>query len=188
MNVQALGKISIRRINQIAIAIIVLVAATLAAAFLGRGVSALRHVQAQEETLVNRLQYLTEVAAMLGQGEETLTFLQDRTKQLNERLPMRVDYQSFYADLTGIAEREGVDILEMEQLEVRSEPDYVELPIMLEAEATYEDLYAFLYGLSTMPRLVKVHSIQIGMSEEQSICTIEADLRIYSISVANADG
>jgi len=188
MNVQALGKIPKRRIDQAGLAFTVLVAAALAAVFLGRGVSALRHAKAQEQSLVSRLEYLTEAAAMLGEGEETLTFLQERTRQLNQRLPERVDYQSFYTELTGIAEREGVDLLDVQQQDIRSETDYMELPIAVRAEAAYEDLYSFLYGLSTMPRLVKIHSIGIGMSDEQSICTVDADLRIYSVNVVNADG
>lgn len=184
MNVQSLGKIPKRRIDRIAIALIVLVGATLAVAFLGRGVSAFKLVKAQEETLVHRLEYLTEVAAMLGEGEATLTFLQERTEQLNQRLPVRVDYQSFYADLTHIAEQQRVDLLEVQQQDIHAEPDYLELPIEVHAEAAYENLYTFLYSLSTMPRLVKVQSINVGMSDEHSICKIDLDLRIYSVNVA----
>ncbi len=187
MNVQALGKIPKRRIDQVMLALTVIVAAGLAVAFLGRGVSALRYVKSQEESLVERLEYLTEVAAMFGEGEETLTFLQERTEQLNERLPMRVDYQSFYSTLTNIAEREGVDLLEVTQQDIRSEPDYLELPVAIRAEATYEDLYAFLNGLRTMPRLVKVFSIEIGMTDEIPICSVDLDIRIYSVNVANID-
>ncbi len=188
MNVQALGKIPKRRIDQVMMALTVIVAAGLSIAFLGRGVSALQHVKAQEESLVDRLEYLTEVAAMFGEGEETLTFLQERTEQLNERLPMRVDYQSFYADLTHTAELNGVDLLEVQQQTIRSEPDYLELPIEIRAEASYENLYAFLKGLRTMPRLVKVHSIEIGMTDERPICSVDMDIRIYSVNVANIDG
>jgi len=188
MNVQALGKIPKRRIDQIALCVTVIVAAALAVAFLGRGVSALRHVQAQGETLESRLEYLNEVEAMLGAGEETLTVLEERTEQLNERLPMRVDYRSFYADLTSIADQEGIDLVEVQQQTIHSEPDYLELPIEVQAEATYEDLYAFLHKLGLMPRLVKIHSIEIGMSEKQSVCAINLDLRIYSVNVANVDG
>ena len=184
MNAQSLGKIPKRRIDQVAMALTVFVGAALAVAFLGRGVSAYKLVKTQEETLVLRLEYLTEVAAMLGEGEATLTFLQERTQQLNERLPMRVDYQSFYAELAGIAEREGVDLLEVQQQDIHTEPDYLELPIEVHAEAAYEDLYTFLYALSTMPRLVKIHSINVGMTEERSICNIDLDLRIYSVNVA----
>ncbi len=184
MNLQSLGKIPKRRIDQFAIALTVLVGATLAVAFLGRGVSAFKLVKAQEESLVHRLEYLTEVAAMLGEGEATLTFLQERTQQLNQRLPMRVDYQSFYADLAGIAEQEGVDLLEVQQQDIHTEPDYLELPIEVHAEATYENLYTFLYGLSTMPRLVKIHSLKVGMADEHPICKIDLDLRIYSVNVA----
>ena len=129
MNAQSLGKIPKRRIDQVAMALTVFVGAALAVAFLGRGVSAYKLVKTQEETLVHRLEYLTEVAAMLGEGEATLTFLQERTQQLNERLPMRVDYQSFYAELAGIAEREGVDLLEVQQQDIHTEPDYLDATV-----------------------------------------------------------
>ena len=103
MNVEPLAKLTKRRIDQIALAVTVLVTAGLVVAFLGTGVSALRHVTAQEETLDHRLAYLNEVATMFGEGEETLTFLQQRTQELNARLPMQVDYRSFYTELIGIA-------------------------------------------------------------------------------------
>jgi len=185
MNIQLLGKIPKRRLDQIALAITVLVAVGLSVAFLGRGAAALHHLQTQEKTLVDRLEYLSEVAKMLGEGEETLNFLQERTSQLNERLPMRIDFQSFYAEFTRIAEREEINLLEVQQQDIHAEPDYLELPIEISAEATYEDLYAFLHALSNMPRLVKVHSIDIGTTDTYSICSIEADLRIYSVNVAN---
>jgi Tfp pilus assembly protein PilO len=185
MNVQLLGKIPKRRIDQVALALTILVAVGLSVTFLGRGAAALHHVQTQEKTLVDRLEYLNEVATMLGAGEETLNFLEDRSEQLNERLPLRIDFQSFYAEFTRMAERTGVNLLEVQQQDIHAEPDYLELPIEIRAEATYEDLYGFLHAISTMPRLVKVHSIDIGMSERNSICSVEADLRIYSVNVAN---
>ena len=188
MNVQALGKISKRRIDQVAMAGTVAIAAALAEGVIGRGVSALRHVKSQESTLVERLDYLNEVQAMLGEGAETLTFLQERTQLLNERLPESMGYQAFYAEFAGLAERHGVELLEVQQREFHTEPDYLELPIDVEATATYEDLYAFLHDLNKMDRLVRVHSMEVGQSETFPICAVKADLRIYAVNMANDDG
>ena len=108
---------------------------------------------------------------------------------LTRRLPDMIDFPRFYGKFTDLAGTHHVLIADLAPGDVNTEHDYVEMPVSLTAEATLEDLHAFLFAVTGLERLVKIERLAIGASGTPSFCSVDMTVNIYALNEkATANG
>jgi Tfp pilus assembly protein PilO len=149
---------------------------------LGSSLASIRDLAAERQALTVRLNYLTEVADKVGQGEEELDRLAEQMGQLTHRLPDTIDFASFYGEFTDLAAIHHVEVADLAPGDVSTKHDYVKMPVTLKAEATLDDFHAFLFAVTGLERLVKVEVLGIGASGRPHFCSIDMTVSIYALN------
>ena len=148
--------------------------------FGGSSLQAVRELNDEQRKLAVRLEHLTELNNVIGQGKATLDDLKLGMAEISERLPLTMGFDQFYSSLTDFANKNKILISEMRPGEITKEDDYIELPISMNATAKFEDFHKFLFALNNMKRITKLDSLAIQVASKPEFCDVQMTIKIYA--------
>lgn len=160
-----------------------LISIVAAATLIGGGIVALSYWQ-RNQVLLERdranseIARLSDTATIARNARATLDNLKKTALDTEKRIPDVVDFEHFYQELTDHATKNGVILTEMKPGDARADGEYVYLPILVEAEATFNNFHAFLFSWGQIEPIVTLEEISIQSGENPS-CNINLVLRLY---------
>lgn len=121
-----------------------------------------------------------EISAKLNEMVKDINNIKNRTKEFENQLPNKKNIEDFIVQINDIAEKSGVTISGIRpQTEVQKN-FYGEIPITINASASYIEVYNFLYLLKKIPRINKLESISVKkQSTETNKCDVDMVLKIF---------
>ena len=176
--IQDSTEMKIRRKNRQALLSIIF-----AATVVGSGIVALSYWQ-RSQVLLERdranqgITRLRDTAVIARNARNTLDSLKKAAVEAEKRIPDVADFEHFYQEFTEHATKSGVVLREMKPGDARAEGKYIYLPILVEAEASFNDFHAFLFSWGQIEPIVTLEEISI-QSGETSSCSINLVLRLY---------
>ncbi|MEZ6052687.1 MAG: type 4a pilus biogenesis protein PilO [Planctomycetaceae bacterium] len=150
----------------------------------GLVLSALRAENTRLEQQITVHSDYNDTASMISARHETLraalTDRQNRLEELLTRIPESPRESEFLAQLTQLARQSGMTISQYTPGKAQQEKTHADLEVSLQADASYESICRFLYGLADLPRLCHVTSLSLAApAPEQTIYPVEMTLRIF---------
>ena len=138
-----------------------------------------RVLAAEARELEDTLSTSYRVSMDLKEIEDEIARIRSRLQDFDTRHPSATEIDKFLAQLSSIAARcdVQVDLVKPGRIEVRSL--HAELPVSLEANCRFADLYRFLYELHAMPRLTKPATLRVTTKRDCPKCKVELTLLIY---------
>ncbi|MFH1783802.1 MAG: type 4a pilus biogenesis protein PilO [bacterium] len=117
----------------------------------------------------------------IAKFENELKAIRTRLVQVNAKLPREKELPELLGKLANLAAsfptKDYVSVVPAETLDLGS---YMKLPIGINLTCTYENLQEYLRSLETLPRLVKMESIQVDPSgENPAILVVTFDISVY---------
>lgn len=136
-----------------------------------------------EVELRSSLDIKQQKAANLQAYRDQLAEMQQSFGAMLKQLPNRTEVAALLVDVSQTGLANG---LEFELFQPESEVTrefYAELPIRLRVRGSYHDFGRFVSGLSTLPRIVTVHNIQIAGGSQTAAAgeplTLQATVKTY---------
>ncbi|MFC1736053.1 type 4a pilus biogenesis protein PilO [Candidatus Hydrogenedentota bacterium] len=173
-------KLSFIRVNILGGIFVVLLATVVFTSLVGGGLKKKSELEIEQTRLTEELNYLTELAASLGQGEGILESLEERIRELDERLPTEMNFEGFLLTLNEVARENDILVSEVRPGPFTRSGKSTEMLVNIVVMASFEDFHPFMYTLSNLPRLTKLDSLVITASENSHLCDIDMSLKIYS--------
>ena len=174
------SRMSTRIIDWAALAAVLAVALLAAYVLVGNSLRKLEGLEEEQRGLSAELEHLTEVADVVARGETALRTLEAGMQQLDERLPLSMDFEAFYGSLADFAKECDVAIAALQPGEASEIEDYVVMPVSFAAHARYEDFQRFVFQIGNLPRLNTVQQLRIAASETPGLCDIEMTVNLYA--------
>jgi type IV pilus assembly protein PilO len=122
----------------------------------------LTKLEAQENTLKQRLKVKAAKAANLEAYREQLEEMRQSFGEMRRQLPSKTEVAALLVDIsqTGLASGLEFELFQPEP-EIAKE-FYAELPIKIKVVGTYHEFGAFISGVAALPRIVTLHDISIS--------------------------
>lgn len=160
-----------------------LISIMFAATVIGSGIVALsfwqrNQVLLERDRAIHGIARLRDTAAIARNARSTLDSLKKAAVEAEKRIPEVVDFEHFYQEFTDHATKSGVVLREMKPGDARADGEYIYLPILVEAEATFNDFHAFLFSWGQIEPIVTLEEVSIQSGEVPS-CNINLVLRLY---------
>lgn len=143
----------------------------------------LEMLKVQERRLKQEFQEKWSRVANLPYYKEQLKAVNEIYQQLAFQLPTKEEMPGFLKDVSETAVSSGLDLLLFKPEEEIKHEFYAEIPIVLKAEGTFEEIGTFLSSLASLPRLITVEDIKISHKEKKNesngLLKFEAILKTY---------
>lgn len=147
---------------------------------IGMGIGRMRQLHLEEQQLAQELATLTEASNVVMTAEATLAELDAQREALARRMPRSLDFSNFYGSLTEAAEAAEVVLSGVEPGAVTQAPEYLALPIRLQAQGQFAALYEFVFHLTHVPRLIKVQRLQVKATEDPGTCALDMEVTVFA--------
>lgn len=138
-----------------------------------------RIVQAQEELGPSFYE-----PAMMNKRMNEVETLKEKADSSARFVPERSELASVLRSLTHAVESQGVQDQMFQTREAKEYKHYVEMPLQLEFEDTFAAVYGVLEQIESLPRLVRVETINLRMLDrenvQQAAPVMQASLRLSS--------
>jgi len=134
---------------------------------------------AEAVTLKETLATSYQVSMDLKEIEGEIARIRGRLQDFDTRLPSATEIDKFLAQLSSIAVRCEVELDLVKPGSIAMRSLHAELPVSLEANCRFSDLYRFLYELHAMPRLTKPATLRVTTKKDCPKCKVELTLLIY---------
>lgn len=118
-------------------------------------------------------------AANLAAYEAQLDEIERMFASLLQLLPSTAEIPSLLVDISQTALNVGLEIELFEPKPEVNQTFYAEVPIQLRLRGNYEQLAAFVSGVSAMPRIVTVHDVFVRSDRSDSDLLMDAVARTY---------
>ena len=122
---------------------------------------------------------LDMIRATVESGEQHIEMFTSQLATLHRRIPDDLNTDRFLKELVETAERHNVLILRVNPGEVSGQGSYRDVPVVVDAQAVYKDVYSLIKAVREMPRLVTVEEIRVRSSED-ALAQVTFILRIYA--------
>jgi len=161
-------------------ALLIVIVASMVMVTARANVKKIRNAQAEQKALTEQLTFLVDIQNTMGQGEDLLSGLQTRIRELNDYLPEDMDFEGFYETLSNLSKQDNVLIYEIQPSNLEMMEEYQVLTVGVEAVATFEACHQFLFDLFGASRLVKLNGLSISIGEQPHLCDINVRLDIFA--------
>ena len=134
------------------------------------------------ETLSTELARLTELETTVIRGETVLEGLGEALLEIEQSIPERIDFQSFYSELISLTRKHGVVVSQIEPKEAEQGTEYDRMQISFSAESSFLSFFEFMSDLKNVPRMTTLEHVDIKTIEEGQRCSFELTLNIYAMT------
>lgn len=134
------------------------------------------------ERLSTELARLTELETTVIRGEKVLEGLGDALLEIEQSIPERMDFQSFYSELISLTRKHGVVVSQIEPKEAEQGTEYDQMKISFSAESSFLSFFEFMSELKRVPRMTRLEHVDIKSLEEGQRCAFELTLNIYAMT------
>ena len=122
---------------------------------------------------------LDMVRATVESGEQHIGAFTSQMTTLHTRIPDDLNTDRFLRELVETAELHDVLILRVNPGEVSGQGSYRDVPVVVDAQADFKNVYSFIKAVREMPRLVTVEEIRMSSSQDE-LAQVTFILRIYA--------
>ncbi len=122
---------------------------------------------------------LDMIRATVESGERHIGTFTSKMAMLHTRIPDDLNTDRFLKELVETAEGHNVLILRVNPGEVSGQGSYRDIPVAVDAQADFKNVYSFIKAVREMPRLVTVEEIRMR-SNENELAQVTFILRIYA--------
>ncbi|KKR30415.1 MAG: hypothetical protein A2149_04520 [Candidatus Schekmanbacteria bacterium RBG_16_38_11] len=106
--------------------------------------------------------------------------IKQRSKEFENQLPGRKNVEDFIVQINDIALKSGLTISGIRPQSISYKDLYGEVPIALNASASYPEVYNFFYLLKKIQRINKIESVTIKTQENKAKkCDVNMILKIF---------
>ncbi len=151
--------------------------------------SANKHLADAKAKVQAKLVKLAEFEKATAAAEDLtrqLEQLQEAIKFFESKLPPTSEIHKVLEQVTVIAQKQGLKPKTIRTLKKEDNSGYVEQPLKMQLVGNFNSFYSFLLELEKLPRIMKVHELQLQKLEENE-GQIAADF-IVSIFFQNEAG
>jgi type IV pilus assembly protein PilO len=147
------------------------VSGVLIAIFAGYWFMAYQPARDARNTLVMRAQELRRqlnnaLASNVPEFEAEIAGLERDLEQALKQLPNRKQFEDLLRDVSTAGKKVGVTIKSIDREREERRDFYAEVPFKLELEGSYHDLARFFETVATLPRIVNIGGMSIGIASE----------------------
>jgi len=139
---------------------------------LGPAIGKTRSLGGEIKTLRQNLETIKNAITKLPELERKTVYLRSKTQELKIRFPSQSELPGLLEQISELAEKAEVEILEISprktQAEESSSEIYEELPILMTATSGYHELGAFINQLENSERIFTVKEIHIRTNPSNS--------------------
>lgn len=136
----------------------------------------------EKDTLSTELTRLTELQTTVIRGEKVLEGLGDALLEIEQSIPGKMDFQSFYSELISLTRKHGVVVSQIEPKEAERGTEYDRMKISLSAESSFLSFFEFMSDLKGVPRMTTLEQVDIKTLDEGQRCAFELILNIYAMT------
>lgn len=170
--------------------------AGLSAAFgLGVWLPESRNIAAYQQRIVTAQEALGPSAfqpAMVDRQLDEVERLREELHSSERYVPEGPELASVMRSLTQAVEAEGVSGQRFQTMETKTYKHYAVMPVELEFEDSFTSVYGVLERIETMPRLVRVESLNLRLMEKDNARTtaprMQASLRLSGFHTGQQEG
>lgn len=126
-------------------------------------------VRAQE--LRRQLNNARAVASNVPEFEAEIAGLERDLELALKQLPNRKQFEDLLRDVSTAGKKVGVAIKSIDREREIPRDFYAEVPFTLELEGSYHDLARFFEAVATLPRIVNMGGMEIGIASESAQST-----------------
>ena len=121
-----------------------------------------------------------EISSTVRKVKKEIDIIEERSKEFENQLPSRKNIEDFIVQINDIANKSGLIISAIKPQGIIQKNLYGEIPIAINAFASYPEVYNFLYLLKKIPRTNKIESITIKAQETKTNrCDVNMVLKIF---------
>lgn len=122
----------------------------------------LRQAEAREQSLRQDFEKKQKKVANLDAYREQLKEMERRFGKMLRQLPSKAEIANLLTDISHTRAAAGLDEELFQPLSESQRDFYAEVPTKMVVVGNYHQLATFISGISSMPRIVTVHNIQIS--------------------------
>jgi Tfp pilus assembly protein PilO len=115
----------------------------------------------------------------LRQAREETEALSNKIAEIHRSFPSEQAIDSFLAELNEHAAASGTDLVRVVPGAAHEEDVFSRVPIQIEARASFDEFYRFLWGLERMTRQSQVESLRITRDGSNDRFRVEMTLHIF---------
>jgi|GEM_PF-2080154 len=115
----------------------------------------------------------------LARTREQMTALQTRIADLHRSFPSRTELDTFLTEIHRLARDTDTELVRVVPERARPGEAFSKMPIRIEAVASFQAFYRFLWGLDRMARLSQVENLKITRAPTDRVCKVEMTLSIF---------
>jgi type IV pilus assembly protein PilO len=129
-----------------------------------------KNLAEQKVRLQAKLSKLTEfekTTAQVKNMSKQLEQLQDAIKFFESKLPPTSEIDKVLQDITVIGEKQGLKSKRVLTLKNKDNSGYVEQPLKMEIEGSFDSFYSFLLEVEKLPRIMKIRELEMKKQIKQ---------------------
>lgn len=172
--------ISTRKMDAIVLGVVVVVFILLTVVLFGGGLARGRTQLARHTELMRERASLNEVQSALMSGRDLLTVLREKQTSLQEIVPSEARFQDFYNAISESAATHSLILAEVQPAPSVPRPDFLVLPVSINAAGSFENFHAFLFDVLSLPRAAQIDRLSIFDADGEGLCTVQLTLSIFS--------
>ncbi|SFF92788.1 Pilus assembly protein, PilO [Desulfotomaculum arcticum] len=135
--------------------------------------SARAELAANRETLAQTRARMQNLIQLKGKSAE----LQEKMTQMEQALPAEPEENNIIEQINNIFVQAGVDLLQINFNEQVPQKGYVEMPIDLTCQGSFNDLFNLITGLQNGTRAMRINSVDLT-KDSQNPNLLKADLSV----------
>lgn len=167
------------RLNVIGAIVAAAAGLVLAYLFIGRGWQQWQSQRSELAELSMQVDTLSQLSTAVQEATTALASA-NAHELLAGRVPLHMEFETFFQQLQGHATTRGLKIMRMQHEAVARQGDLDSLPINLSAQGPLNGLYEFIGDLRHSKRLVKLEQVALLATEDPGACELQLVMRIYS--------
>ncbi len=171
---------TLKRVHLAARIMVIIALGLVGVLVLGGTNSKLNRLKQEREELTQELVYSTECADALARGEARLATLNARLEALGERIPVAMDFEQFYDQLSMAATQSGISITHTQTESPVTGESAIALPIQIDAEGSANSFVHFLRRLSEFSRLTTLRHVQIAPMSKSTSLHYSLELNVFA--------
>jgi len=144
------------------------------------GIHQMRQLAREQALLAEEVTVLGNWNVTVLDAERQLEAMAAQREALDEQLPARIQFSEFYAAVADHAQSLRVDLRRVQPQASRQEAGYLFLPVEIDADGAFQSLYALLYNVGHMKRLVKIQHVELTATDDPGVCHMRLSVRLYA--------
>ena len=128
----------------------------------------IRQAQTEVEIKQAKLEKLREVAAKIDDLGEAIAKGRSAIELVEAKLPSEDDVEVILEDVWQLAKKARLVVKSVKSKKAVPAAGYMEQPLAIDIEATFEGFYKFLMELERLPRITRIHEMRLEKVTQNS--------------------